>query len=665
MRIGVVFAAMAGAAALVRSAAPYPDTAGPDAPGTETAALASMLSPSAVVIPFVPHLPGMKGSQWRADIAFKNNTDQPVTLLLTATEHNTSRSGTDPTLHVTLQPVGGGGDYVALDDAYRTFFPTRDGKAQVLVDLVSGQFPLLTVYTYAESADGGTTGFLPAPMPVADYWPTGTIASTVTPDLSAFRSSCPFVYTAGDVDVKITWTLFENGRAPLVANKTYKKNTMFQHVGSGSLGSFGASNIFGAALDHYPIAGSILQGEITQGKAMLGANMINNKTNDTAYQLFSRTTRTPPPPPPVTPTPTVPIPTPTATPTATPTPTRTPTPTPTATPAAPLSPLTAMSGVFTFLSSAGTGTTRTIEQLVRDMQTGGLAAVINGAVQRWPTVVSQIPGGFAASFGAGTTLPNGSVLAGTITGTFAGMTVTSTQLDGTVNLTLSGFTQNGAPSALPSVTATLDLAINPAGRVSGVITLSGSGTNSLGPATLSGTAEIDTAVCAAYPVGGTLTIVLGGQTSTVTFNSNCDGTFGFTGDALAQYQFELRPLKCDGSGYAGWGVKPALAAERGALVVNPNCNNEHGPRDHRASGTVSPTATSFGFQSWYGDTLYQGTFSAPSSNGVFYWGTAQYTVTVYNSFRDPASGVKCKSGVFTSAADSAWMVQNPFAPCSF
>ena len=302
-QVVIVCAAMAGAAVLVRSAAPYPDTSHPGASAADAVVgvdqmRTSTLSPDAVVVPFVPHLPGMKGSQWRADVAFKNNTDQPVTLDLVATEHNTSRSATDPTLSITLQPVGSAGDYVTLDDAYRMFFPARDGKAQVLVDVITGQFPLLTIYTYAAGADGGMTGFLPAPMPVRDYWPAGTIAAMATPDLSAFRSSCPFVYTAGDQDARITWTLFENDRAPLVANKTYKKNTMFQHVGSGALANFGPSSIFGAALDHYPLAGSILQGEITQGNAMLGFNMINNKTNDTAYQLFTRTTRTPPPRPP-------------------------------------------------------------------------------------------------------------------------------------------------------------------------------------------------------------------------------------------------------------------------------------------------------------------------------------------------------------------------------
>ena len=84
------------------------------------------------------------------------------------------------------------------------------------------------------------------------------------------------------------------------------------------------------------------------------------------------------------------------------------------------------------------------------------------------------------------------------------------------------------------------------------------------------------------------------------------------------------------------------------------------------SETLKPgTATSFGFRSWYGDHYYQGTFTGTSANGVFYNGAATYTVTVYNTAHDPASGVKCQSGVFTSEAGSAWMTLNPYSPCSF
>jgi hypothetical protein len=234
---------------------------------------------------------------------------------------------------------------------------------------------------------------------------------------------------------------------------------------------------------------------------------------------------------------------------------------------------------------------------------------------------------------------------------------------GTVNLVLSGFAKNGSPSGIQNATSQVNLTTDAAGHASGTLSLSGSGTSSLGTTTLSGNVQVNTAACPRYPVGGTVTVVQGGQPTTITFNSRCDGSYDFTGPALTYYGFEFWPLKCDGSASAGYRIRIGAGADTGRLIVSPACTGDNGPANHRLGGTVSPTHARFFFQSWYNDHFYAGTFDGTSTNGgLTYSGTVSYTVTAYNAPHDPGSGVRCQSPVYTASGSNVYFVRTS-VPC--
>ncbi len=340
-------------------------------------------------------------------------------------------------------------------------------------------------------------------------------------------------------------------------------------------------------------------------------------------------------------------------------------PTPTPTPVSvPMSLLATTTMAFDRLRLAGTGGRPTVEQTILDLQTKGLDGFINSQVQRWPTILTKITNGVQASYGSGTTLSDGTVLKGSATGTTTDAVITSTKVQGTVNVSLGNLTVNDAGVLIPVKTVTVNLTTDSQHHASGTIAVSGSSQTAQGPATISGSVQVNTAQCARYPVGGSVSVTHDGTTKTIVFNNRCDGSFGYQG-ALEYAKFDTNFMKCDGSGY-GYHFTVALARDGNVLVVDPTCGGASnlGSRDHRVTGNISATAVTLHFRSWYGDHYYQGTFTGTSTNGVVYTGVATYTVTAYNVSHDPTSGVRCQSQVFTSQPNdfSLWVL--PSSYCS-
>jgi hypothetical protein len=289
------------------------------------------------------------------------------------------------------------------------------------------------------------------------------------------------------------------------------------------------------------------------------------------------------------------------------------------------------SDIFSVLSHAGENNKPTADQLIRDVQTLGLDGFINKQAEKYPQVVSKIPNGARIDFGSGTTFRDGTVLSGVITATATNTTITSSQVRGTVNLTQNGFAKNGEAALVKNATVQVNLTTS-SGHARGTLTLSGSGSSAAGTTTFSGTVEVDTERCARYPVGGSITVVRNGESKTITFNSKCDGTFGFSGE-LRRYNFELQIKDCEGK----W-LHPeetyALAAEGGKLFWNPNCPKSRWWR--HISGTISETNAYLTFDIG-GETSYriQGTFTGTRQNPGYpvgwYSGPATYSFTRYNS----------------------------------
>jgi len=339
-----------------------------------------------------------------------------------------------------------------------------------------------------------------------------------------------------------------------------------------------------------------------------------------------------------------------------------PTPTPTTLPAGtrPLGTIETANDIIAILGAGGSGGFPTIEQVVRDVQQDGIEAVLNDLVTNKPNLVSRVPSGIRVSYGSGYRTQQGDLLTGTVTATYSNLSVTSSRVTGNYAATFSNFTKNDGYATIQTVSGAVDLNVTAAGKVSGSVTIDGSGSSPVGATTISGTVQVNTSTCAKYPIGGTVTIRRGSETKTITFTQSCDGSFQFTGPALDHAYFELRPRTCDGAGYAPWGVKIGLAADSGALTVDPKCLYNTGIRDHRASGTLTGTSATLHFRSWIGNEyFYQGTFQGTSTNGVYYRGNATYTVTEYNS----NGTVRCTSQLFTAPTNDVWLNKLPYSYC--
>ncbi len=342
----------------------------------------------------------------------------------------------------------------------------------------------------------------------------------------------------------------------------------------------------------------------------------------------------------------------------------TPTPTPTTPPTTgtqPLGTIETIDDIMTVLGNAGTGGKPTIEQIISEVQTSGIDAIVTDAINRYPTLVTRVTGGGKVDFGAGYTLDDGTVLTGSITATTSGVNATTSRVTGNYALTFNNFTKNGGYSTVQTVTGALDVNVSAAKKVVGNLTINGSGTTPVGTTTVTGTVHVDTNACPRYPVSGTVTVHRGSDTRTITFTPACDGSYGYNGTGYSPYQFEGTLLKCDGTPQS-YSNKISLAAEGDHLAVNPKCGGTGGLRQHRVTGTKTATSVRLYFRSTYpGDRthVYEGIFQGTSSNsGQSYSGTSTFTVTVYDS----SGGVACSSPAYTKPGTLSLNTAQPCWP---
>jgi hypothetical protein len=257
-------------------------------------------------------------------------------------------------------------------------------------------------------------------------------------------------------------------------------------------------------------------------------------------------------------------------------PTLTPTPE-----AAPLGPVQVTSLVFgnvlplvgTKLPSVDTFVTTAIDQ--------GLEPVLDLLVAVEPATRERIPNGLVLDFGSGTPQPIGT-MTGKITATYANVTKTSNTIsfDGTINT--EKVTVNGATAPLTSINMTVNASETEGGKSTMNLTFTGSGSNP--PATTSGNVQVDTARCASYPVGGMITTTIGGATTTIRFNDNCNGTFGFSSSGLRQVNFLVTYFNCQYQSWYSWTI--FLLSENGHLVDDLS---DEEPPNLTVSGTLSDT----------------------------------------------------------------------------
>jgi hypothetical protein len=135
----------------------------------------------------------------------------------------------------------------------------------------------------------------------------------------------------------------------------------------------------------------------------------------------------------------------------------------------------------------------------------------------------------------------GDVVAGSITGTYANVVNQPGQLSYDYEISGDNVMWNGQYAEIGGATGEVDLAIDNQGHVSGGVDMESFALSpdkngkSLSDVTVSGSAEFDTEICPNYPISGSVTITKDGDSQTITFTNDCDGSFdggsqGQTGD---------------------------------------------------------------------------------------------------------------------------------------
>ena len=168
-----------------------------------------------------------------------------------------------------------------------------------------------------------------------------------------------------------------------------------------------------------------------------------------------------------------------------------------------------------------------IESTVDGIQLVGVDGMLDTMVAGQPDVATRTPDGYVIDYGAGTTMPDGTVRTGTTTVDASGLSVTGSAISGAMTITHDAVTIDGEPPLVGSTAWSFDLEERGTGTVVGEIVVSPGGAAVSATASnrgdLRGRLTVDTALCRFYPIGGSLTLHLGGETVTITFDDRCDG----------------------------------------------------------------------------------------------------------------------------------------------
>ena len=167
------------------------------------------------------------------------------------------------------------------------------------------------------------------------------------------------------------------------------------------------------------------------------------------------------------------------------------------------------------------------ETFVSTAITSGLNAAADAAVQNRPSICSRLPNGVLVDFGSGYTSPTGDVFTGSITITYDQVSINGNTISGQYAVA-NALTKNGRAFPIANANGAFTATQQSNGKVVGDVTVNGTGTD----ASVAGSAQFDTSQCARYPIGGTVTMTVGGQSTQVSFNNACDGSFDWGGDKV-------------------------------------------------------------------------------------------------------------------------------------
>lgn len=200
----------------------------------------------------------------------------------------------------------------------------------------------------------------------------------------------------------------------------------------------------------------------------------------------------------------------------------------------------AAEAAFAAMGQLGQGDVPSIETIVGTVQVLGIHDAAVATVALLPQgLVTLIPNGARVDLGSHFVAPTGDIVAGSLTATHTNMVNQPGELSFDYEITGENVLWNGQYSEIGGATGNVDLSIDSNSHVHGRVTMEslahvkhGKLTSNV---TVTGSAEIDTAVCPNYPISGSVTVTKDGDSQTITFNNDCDGTFeggsqGQTGD---------------------------------------------------------------------------------------------------------------------------------------
>lgn len=202
----------------------------------------------------------------------------------------------------------------------------------------------------------------------------------------------------------------------------------------------------------------------------------------------------------------------------------------------------AAEAAFSSMGLLGQGDIPSIETMVSGVQALGMEGfIISAAALLPPGMLTPLPNGWRADLGSHFVSQTGDILAGSVTGTYTNLVNEPGQLSYDYRITGENALWNGQYAEIGGVTGDVDLSIDHASHVAGVVNMVSFPLSPevkrklISDVTVTGSAEFNTAVCPNYPISGSVTVTKDGDSQTITFTNSCDGTFqggsqGQTGD---------------------------------------------------------------------------------------------------------------------------------------
>lgn len=449
---------------------------------------AAAVTSESVFVPATAHVSGAVGTNWRTDLELLNPgaADAHYEISMLETDHDNST----PTSRI--QQVSAGAS-VRLSDVLHSIF-SFEGTAALRVTPLSGAEVLVTSRTFNQTPDG-TYGQFVGAVAASDTITDGKQGLIV--ELTHSRG------TASGYRTNLGY-LNCTGSEASVRIDLYRSNGVLLGTVEDTVGPFmhrQQNRIFQQVTGDDVADGFAIIASTTPGSRLIAyASVVDNRTGDPIY-LPATTVVTQPSEP-------------------------------------TMDPRATMHLLFRSLDTVAAD--YDVEDMAAMLQTFGLQAALAALAVANPDIVTVGPDWFTVDYGDGYRLHDGNLVSGRVNAQFTDVVINATAVSGRIDLSFDELQWNHQAPPVDTVAATVDLAVDPQGHVTGTTSFSGSGVVPVKsePVTLGGEALWNTLLCDRYPVGGAITLEVGGFLLTFTFTPVCDGSFGYsepTGVDLSQF----------------------------------------------------------------------------------------------------------------------------------